>query len=127
MAQVADCSFDSFAAPTIITPEGDFPGGFWLPRLAMSTINAALGLILSVSSFGKTPKSSNAPSKSTNGTFLNGKRVLSQVAMASGDEIVIGKCRFVVDLGDKPEGVIQPPEADPLAQTRKLNTKEIKK
>jgi len=72
LAQVADCSFDSFAAPTIITPEGDFPGGFWLPRLAMSTINAALGLILSVSSFGKTPKSSNAPSKSTNGTLRHG-------------------------------------------------------
>ena len=37
------------------------------------------------------------------------------------------KCRFVVDLGDKPHGVPQTPESDPLAQTRKLNTKELKK
>ncbi len=64
---------------------------------------------------------------SSNGTFVNGKRVLSQVALASGDEITMGKCRFVVDLGDRPEGVIPNPEADPLAQTRKLNTKELKK
>ena len=64
---------------------------------------------------------------SSNGTFLNGKRVLSQVGLASGDEIVMGKCRFVVDLGDKPQGVLQTPDSDPLAQTRKLNTKEMKK
>jgi len=39
----------------------------------------------------------------------------------------MGKCRFVVDLGDKPQGVLQTPDSDPLAQTRKLNTKEMKK
>src|SRR5437016_14161790 len=42
---------------------------------------------------------------SSNGTYVNGKRVLSQVTLASADEIRLGKCRFLVDLGDKPEGV----------------------
>src|ERR1700693_2597180 len=64
---------------------------------------------------------------SSNGTFVNGKRVLSQVALVSGDEIRLAKCRFLVDLGDKPEGVFKIPTApDPLADTRKLNVKERK-
>jgi pSer/pThr/pTyr-binding forkhead associated (FHA) protein len=59
---------------------------------------------------------------SSNGTFVNGKRVLSQVTLNSGDEIGLGKCRFLVDLGDKPEGVYQLPDGtDPLAVTRKIN------
>jgi pSer/pThr/pTyr-binding forkhead associated (FHA) protein len=37
---------------------------------------------------------------SSNGTFLNGKRVRSQTAVKSGDEIRLGASRFVVDLGD---------------------------
>src|ERR1700693_3456135 len=39
---------------------------------------------------------------SRNGTFVNGKRVLSQVALVSSDVIGLGKCRFLVDLGDVP-------------------------
>ncbi len=61
---------------------------------------------------------------SSNGTFVNSKRVLSQVALASGDEICLGKCRFFVDLGDRSEGVHKlPDKSDPLAVTRKMNVK----
>ncbi|HWY85870.1 MAG TPA: FHA domain-containing protein [Gemmataceae bacterium] len=64
---------------------------------------------------------------SSNGTFVNGKRVLSQVALVSGDEIRLAKCRFLVDLGDKPEGFFKMPAAtDPLAETRKINPKDRK-
>ena len=64
---------------------------------------------------------------SSNGTYVNGKRVLSQVTLASGDEIRLANCRFVVDLGDKPEGFFKMPEAgDPLAATRKIDARERK-
>ena len=64
---------------------------------------------------------------SSNGTFVNGKRVLSQVALASGDEIRVGKNRFLVDLGDRPEGVYQVPDAiDSLAATRRIKPNEPK-
>lgn len=62
---------------------------------------------------------------SSNGTYHNGKRVLSQTPLVSGDEIKLGKCRFLVDLGDKPGGVYQVPESsDPLAVTRKIDPKK---
>ena len=62
---------------------------------------------------------------SSNGTFVNGKRVLSQAALASGDEIRLGKYRFLVDLGDKPGGVYRMPDGtDPLAATRKIKPNE---
>src|ERR1700746_1889046 len=58
---------------------------------------------------------------SSNGTFVNGKSVLSPVTVASGGEIRLGKYRFLVDLGDKPGGVYRIPDAtDPLAATRKI-------
>src|SRR5579862_9306581 len=58
---------------------------------------------------------------SSNGTFHNGKRVLSQVPLMSGDEIRVGKCRFLVDLGDTTDGVYKSQStADPLAVTRKI-------
>lgn len=61
---------------------------------------------------------------SSNGTFVNGKRMLSQTALSSGDEIQVGKCRFLVDLGDKPGGVYQVSDTtDPLAVTRKIDPK----
>ncbi|HZT82201.1 MAG TPA: FHA domain-containing protein [Gemmataceae bacterium] len=37
---------------------------------------------------------------SSNGTYLNGRRVRSQAALNSGDELRIGDHRFVVDLDD---------------------------
>ena len=62
---------------------------------------------------------------SRNGTFINGKRVLSQMQIITGDAIDLGKCRFVIDLGDRPEGAIQIPDAtDPLAVTKKIAMKE---
>lgn len=62
---------------------------------------------------------------SSNGTYVNGQRVLSQITLRSGDEIRLGKCRFLVDLGDRPEGVYKEQDAaDPLAVTRKLDPKE---
>ena len=39
---------------------------------------------------------------SSNGTYLNGVRVLSQSALHTGDEIRIGEFRYIVDLGDDP-------------------------
>jgi len=65
---------------------------------------------------------------SSNGTFVNGKRVLSQVTLASGDEIRLGKYRFLMDLGDNPQGVFKVPnESDPFGVTRKLKTHDEKK
>ena len=58
---------------------------------------------------------------SANGTYVNGQRVLSQAPLHSGDEITLGKCRFIVDLGDRPEGVALPPVMDdPLAVTTRM-------
>jgi pSer/pThr/pTyr-binding forkhead associated (FHA) protein len=37
---------------------------------------------------------------SSNGTYLNGQRVRSQAPLQSGDELQVGSCRFVVNLGD---------------------------
>ena len=37
---------------------------------------------------------------SSNGTFVNGSRVISQTALKSGDEITLGDFRFHLDLGD---------------------------
>lgn len=63
---------------------------------------------------------------SSNGTFINGHRLLSQTPIATGDEIRIGPFRYIVDLGDNPD--FQLPEllaADPLAATRTI--KDMKK
>jgi pSer/pThr/pTyr-binding forkhead associated (FHA) protein len=58
---------------------------------------------------------------SSNGTFVNGKRVRSQANLASGDELLIGSCRFLIELGDEARidldtGV----GADPFTSTLKL-------
>jgi len=37
---------------------------------------------------------------SSNGTFVNGNRVVSQTALKSGDEISLGEFRFYFDLGE---------------------------
>jgi len=61
---------------------------------------------------------------SSNGTAVNGQRVLSQVKLKSGDEILLGsKSRFIVDLGDVPGGVWHN-DVDSLAITRKLDKKQ---
>jgi pSer/pThr/pTyr-binding forkhead associated (FHA) protein len=60
---------------------------------------------------------------SSNGTFVNGHRLVSQVKLATGDEIVIGPFRYVVDLGDVTD--FQPPGIDSQAMTRTI--KDVKK
>lgn len=63
---------------------------------------------------------------SSNGTYINGHRLLSQVKLATGDEIVIGPFRYILDLGDNPDFHL--PEnvrADPQAATRTI--KDIRK
>lgn len=63
---------------------------------------------------------------SSNGTFVNGQRVFSQAPLRSADEIRVGRCRFLVDLGDQPEAVWNPmqSEGDPMAVTRKMKAEE---
>ena len=38
---------------------------------------------------------------SSNGTYLNGQRVRSQATLHSGDELLVGACKFVVIFGDE--------------------------
>jgi pSer/pThr/pTyr-binding forkhead associated (FHA) protein len=59
---------------------------------------------------------------SSNGTYVNGARVLSQAALHTGDEIRVGPCRFFFDLGDDPgwQERFFPPEIDPLATTSRI-------
>ena len=56
---------------------------------------------------------------SSNGTFINGHRLLSQAKLNTGDEIVLGPFRYVVDLGVNPDfqlpGLVSD---DPQAATR---------
>ena len=40
---------------------------------------------------------------SSNGTYVNGVRVLSEAALHTGDLIRLGPCNFVIDLGDDPQ------------------------
>ena len=57
---------------------------------------------------------------SSNGTFVNNHSVRSQIALHSGDEIRIGTCRFVVDLGDQDSDQLGVPDVNPLTATLKL-------
>src|SRR5262249_17483418 len=56
---------------------------------------------------------------SANGTFLNGQRVRSPMPLHTGDEIKVGACRFLVDLGDT-SGLDLAAGADANAATAKL-------
>jgi pSer/pThr/pTyr-binding forkhead associated (FHA) protein len=40
---------------------------------------------------------------SSNGTFINGHRLLSQTKLNTGDTVNLGPFRYVVDLGDNPD------------------------
>ena len=63
---------------------------------------------------------------SSNGTFVNDKRVRSQATVHSGDEIRLGNYRFQVDLGDSID-LDAKGEPDPTAATCKLKNPEKKK
>jgi pSer/pThr/pTyr-binding forkhead associated (FHA) protein len=58
---------------------------------------------------------------SSNGTFVNGQRVLSQLNLKSGDEIRLAEFRFFVDLGEGFAPGTQIPDVDPLAHTVRLS------
>jgi pSer/pThr/pTyr-binding forkhead associated (FHA) protein len=58
---------------------------------------------------------------SSNGTYLNGQRVRSQADLHHGDELQVGICHFVVELGDEATVSLDPvPGSDPIATTMKL-------
>jgi pSer/pThr/pTyr-binding forkhead associated (FHA) protein len=58
---------------------------------------------------------------SSNGTYLNGQRVRSQAALRNGDEIQVGTCRFLVELGDEADIDLESSGgADPFTSTIKL-------
>ncbi|MEI7685535.1 MAG: FHA domain-containing protein [Planctomycetota bacterium] len=58
---------------------------------------------------------------SSNGTYINGHRLLSQVKLNTGDELILGGCRYVVDLGDNPDFHLPDcVSADQQATTRML-------
>lgn len=62
---------------------------------------------------------------SSNGSYVNGTRVVSQADLKSGDELRLGDQRFFLDLGEGfsiPEKVA---DVDPLANTFRLA--EVKK
>jgi len=65
---------------------------------------------------------------SSNGTFVNGTRVLSQTALHTGDEIQVGPCLYVVDLGDDPDWAekLMGIDADPKTTTSRLAPQELK-
>jgi pSer/pThr/pTyr-binding forkhead associated (FHA) protein len=57
---------------------------------------------------------------SSNGTYLNGQRVRSQAALHSGDDIAVGTCHLLVDLGDSEAGNLGSLDANAGATTLKL-------
>jgi predicted component of type VI protein secretion system len=66
---------------------------------------------------------------SSNGTFVNGQRVLSQMSLQTGDEISLGPCRYLIDLGDDPKWAeqFQLNDVDPTAVTARLPHNPLKK
>lgn len=58
---------------------------------------------------------------SSNGSYVNGTRVVSQADLKAGDEIRIGELRFLVDLGEGVSAAENVPDVDPLANTIKLS------
>ncbi len=66
---------------------------------------------------------------SSNGTYLNGTRVLSQTALQTGDEIRIGAARYLVDRGDDPDWAEKhlQNDVDPRAVTSRLPPQQLAK
>lgn len=58
---------------------------------------------------------------SSNGTYLNGHRLISQAPLSDGDEVKIGDHRFYVEFGDR-EGIIWGrKDASPMENTLKVS------
>ena len=66
---------------------------------------------------------------SSNGTFVNGTRLLSRMTLRTGDEIRLGPCQYIVDLGDDPQWTERflKNEADPVAVTARVPPQEMAK
>ena len=65
---------------------------------------------------------------SSNGTYVNGTRVLSRIALHTGDEIRLGPCNYLVDLGDDLQWAerLYKSNADPVAVTARVPPQEMK-
>ncbi|MCI0682710.1 MAG: FHA domain-containing protein [Gemmataceae bacterium] len=63
---------------------------------------------------------------SSNGTFVNGARVLSQSVLHTGDEIRVGELLYIVDLGDDPAWTARflRSDVDPVATTSRFPPRE---
>lgn len=57
---------------------------------------------------------------SSNGTYVNRSRVISQIALRSGDEIRLGDLHFIFEIGES-HAVQESPNADSLATTVRLD------
>jgi pSer/pThr/pTyr-binding forkhead associated (FHA) protein len=88
-------------------------------RLAVSDISRHHCLIRLVKSKG-TNEVTLSDLGSSNGTFVNGQRVRSLAILHTGDEIRLGPCRLIVDLGDRPLKLNAALGADPTASTKLL-------
>jgi pSer/pThr/pTyr-binding forkhead associated (FHA) protein len=64
---------------------------------------------------------------SSNGTYVNEHPVRSQTVLHTGDEIKVGTCRFVVDMGDQDSNQLGLPDVSPLAATLRLPQQPPKK
>ncbi len=62
---------------------------------------------------------------SSNGTYVNGHRVVSQTALHSGDEIRVGEFCFIFEVGEGTRPDHDPNVIDPLAHTVRLG--DVKK
>lgn len=64
---------------------------------------------------------------SANGTYVNGTRALSQTTLRTGDEVALGPCSFVVDLGDDPQWSerFMPTDIDPVATTSRVPPSDL--
>ena len=88
-------------------------------RLGVSDVSRHHCLIRLARSAGKL-EATLSDLGSINGTFVNGQRVRSQAALKTGDEICLGPCRLIVDLGDVPLNRAAPAGADPNAATARV-------
>jgi pSer/pThr/pTyr-binding forkhead associated (FHA) protein len=57
---------------------------------------------------------------SSNGTFVNGQRIHSQVGLHSGDQLKLGEFLFVVDCGDSRSADLGVADVDPMSATLRL-------
>jgi pSer/pThr/pTyr-binding forkhead associated (FHA) protein len=62
--------------------------------------------------------------QSSNGTYVNGQRVISQQELHTGDVLRVGSATFLIDLGDGEPVDGGLPQSDPAAATMRVRPKE---